>query len=231
MIDDVLFVALPYATLTLAVIVGAYRYFNARFSYSSQSSQFLESKQLFWGSVSWHYGIIAILLAHLLAVLFSTAWGILLGTSLRLYVMEITGLALTLVTIAGLSLLVLRRLANPHLMIVTSKADWLMLAALLSQAVLGFWVGFFYRWGSAWYLHTIVPWLTSLATFQPDVQGVATLPLIPKLHILNAFLLVSIFPFTRLVHILSFPITYLWRPYQLVVWNRRRKAKPGRMID
>jgi nitrate reductase gamma subunit len=29
-----------------------------RFSYSSYSSQFLENRRLFWGSVLWHYGIV-----------------------------------------------------------------------------------------------------------------------------------------------------------------------------
>jgi nitrate reductase gamma subunit len=33
--------------------------------------------------------------------------------------------------------------------------------------------------------------------------------------------LVALFPFTRLVHVVAIPWSYLWRPYQVVVWNRR----------
>jgi nitrate reductase gamma subunit len=38
---------------------------------------------------------------------------------------------------------------------------------------------------------------------------------------LGGFLLIAVFPFTRLVHAVTVPITYLWRPYQVVIWNRR----------
>ncbi|MCP4542952.1 MAG: respiratory nitrate reductase subunit gamma [Chloroflexi bacterium] len=224
MIDVILFVGFPYVAVGLAVIVGAYRYFNDRFSYTSLSSQFMENRQLFWGSVPWHYGISIILLVHLLAVLFPGAWTALLGPPARLYVMEITGLALTLVTMAGLSLLILRRMRNSRLLVVTSVMDWVMLVALLAQVVLGFWVAFSYRWGSVWYAHTAAPWLISLLKFNPQIEYVTTLPLIPKLHFLSAFLVVALFPFTRLVHLVTFPITYLWRPYQVVIWNRRGRA-------
>ena len=64
MLDMVLFAVFPYVSVILAVVVGVYRYFNARFSYSSYSSQFLETRALFWGSVPWHYGIIVILLGQ-----------------------------------------------------------------------------------------------------------------------------------------------------------------------
>ena len=66
--NTLLFVVVPYLTVAIAVAGGIARYRSDRFSYSSQSSQFLESKTLFWGSVFWHYGILAILGAHVLAV-------------------------------------------------------------------------------------------------------------------------------------------------------------------
>ena len=67
------FIVLPYVAFTLAILAGLYRYFTNRFSYSSLSSELLEKRLLFWGSVPWHYGIILILLAHLLAGLFPSA--------------------------------------------------------------------------------------------------------------------------------------------------------------
>ncbi|MFQ5340375.1 MAG: respiratory nitrate reductase subunit gamma [Anaerolineae bacterium] len=223
MTDMVLFVAFPYVAVILAVIVGVYRYFSDRFSYSSLSSQFLENRQLFWGSVPWHYGILFILGAHLLAAIFPSAWGALIGSPARLYVLEVTGWALALMTIVGAVLFIVRRLGNPRLMAVTSGVDWLLLLALLVQVVLGFWVAFFYRWGAAWYLHTAVPWLVSLFTLSPQPAYVAALPLIPKLHMLGGFFIIALFPFTRLVHLVTVPITYLWRPYQVVIWNRRAR--------
>src|SRR6476469_7088291 len=92
----VLFVVFPYVAVFLAIFGGIYRYFSNRFSYSALSSQMLESRQLFWGSVSWHYGIVLILLAHLLAFLFPGVTAAILGTSYRLVIIEIIGLSLGL---------------------------------------------------------------------------------------------------------------------------------------
>lgn len=227
MLDTVLFVAFPYVTVLMAVLVGVYRYRHDRYSYSSQSSQFLEGTALFWGSVPWHYGIITILLVHLLAALLPGPWAFLLGSPLRLYALEATGLALTLLAFAGLGLLIIRRLTVPRIIEVTSGMDWVLLAALLAQVALGGWIALFYRWGGIWYLHTAVPWLWSLVTLNPRIEAIANLPLVIKLHILGGFIIAGIFPFTRLVHVVAFPITYLWRPHQVVIWNGRPARKAG----
>jgi len=221
MIDTILFVVFPYLSVIIAVVMGVHRYFNDRFSYSSLSSQFLENRTLFWGSVPWHYGVIIVLAAHVLALLFPLLWGDLIADPNRLYVLEVTGLALALVATLGLALLIVRRVVNPRTFAVTSIMDWVLLATLLAQVVLGFWVALFYRWGSDWYLHTAVPWLNSLLAFNPQIQYVTALPWVVKLHLLGGFLIILLFPFTRLVHLVTFPITYLWRPIQVVIWNRR----------
>jgi nitrate reductase gamma subunit len=221
-LDMILFVAFPYLAVTLAILVGVFRYFNDRFSFSSLSSQFLENRTLFWGSVPWHYGVILVLTAHLLAALFPTLWGDLISDQTRLYILELTGLALALMAILGLTLLLLRRITNARASAVTTLLDWVLLGDLLLQVILGFWIALFYRWGSDWYLHTAVPWLYSLATFNPQIQYVTVLPQIVQLHFLNAFLITALFPFTRLVHFVTFPFAYWWRPYQVVIWNRRQ---------
>ncbi len=223
-VDDVLFIAFPYAAVVLAVVVSLYRYFTDRFSYSSFSSQFLEGRALFWGSVPWHYGILIILLAHLVAFLWPGGWANLIASPTRLWVLEMIGLALALSALLGLSLLTLRRLRSARILAVTSPMDWVLLAALLTQVTLGFWVALFFRWGSDWYLFTAVPWLTSLVKFSPETTFVTSLPWVVKLHMLGGFMIIAIFPFTRLVHIVTVPITYLWRPYQVVIWNRRTRG-------
>jgi len=220
-LDTVLFVAVPYVSVVVAVLGGVYRYRRDRFSYSSFSSQFLESRTLFWGSVPWHYGIVVILLAHLLAALFPGGWARLVSNPLRLYALEVAGLALAVAAAGGLLLLLSRRLLDARVRAVTSTLDWLLLAALLVQVVLGIWVAFFYRWGSDWYVHTAVPWLLSLLLFHPRLEHVTTLPWVVKLHFVGGFVVLGLFPFTRLVHVVAFPLGYLWRPWQVVVWYRR----------
>lgn len=222
MIDLILFGIFPYVAVSLAVAVGSYRYIIDRYSWSSHSSQFLESRVLFFGSVPWHYAILLILLAHLLAVVFPGNWGVLLGRPVRLYFLEVSGMALGLCTVIALLLLMGRRLIDERLAAVTTKVDWLVLWLLLVQVATGVYIAFTLRWGSVWYVHTATPWLRSLLTFQPEVQYLAALPTIVKVHAANAFLLVALLPFSRLVHMLSVPLGYLTRPYQVVIWYRER---------
>jgi Nitrate reductase gamma subunit len=158
MLDDVLFVVFPYLTFITAVWVGIYRFRNDRFSYSTQSSQFLENRMLSWGSAPWHYAILTILTAHFVALLVPSIWASAISAPIRLYILEVTGLSLALVAVFALCVLVYRRLTTATVRSVTTPADWLLLALLLTQVALGFWVALFFRWGADWYLHTTVPW-------------------------------------------------------------------------
>ncbi len=223
MLDEVLFVAIPYVAVILAVVGGIYRYFGDRFSYSSQSSQFLESRTLFWGSVPWHYGIITILLAHLFILFIPSLWRPIIRPPTVLYVVEIIGLALALMTAVGLIALIVRRINFARIRTVTSVTDWILLALLLGQVLLGLWTSLFFRWGAEWGVYKAAPWLISLVTLQPEIDNVATLPGVVQFHILGGFVIIAIFPFTRLVHLVTFPITYLWRPNQVVIWNKREE--------
>ncbi|MBI3041121.1 MAG: respiratory nitrate reductase subunit gamma [Chloroflexi bacterium] len=222
MIDLVLFAILPYVALAIAIVGLLWRYRTNQFSYSSVSSQFLENRQLFWGSVPWHYGIILILLGHLTGILFPASVMAFNGVPLRLYILEGTGLALGLLVLVGLVLLLLRRGTNPRVRAVTSSMDLVLLLLLLLSIVTGVGTAIFYRWGSGWYVQTATPYLRSLVTFSLKVDYLASLPLLVKVHALNAFVILAVFPFTRLVHMLSVPLAYLWRPYQVVIWRRPR---------
>jgi len=216
-----LYAVIPYLAVAIAVVGSIWRYRNDRFSYSSQSSQFLESRTLFWGSVAWHYGILFVLGAHVIALMFWDPWAVLVSNPARLYTLEVIGLALSLLAFLGLALLIVRRLTVRRVKAVTTPMDWVLLVALATQVALGIWIALGYRWGSEWYVHTAVPWLHSLIKLNPKPEYMVSLPAIVKLHAVGGFLLIALFPFTRLVHIVTVPVTYLWRSYQVVVWNRR----------
>ncbi len=219
MTNSFLFIAFPYLSVTIAVIFTVYRFTTDRYSYSSYSSQFLENKELFWGSVPWHYGIIIILLLHIFALIIPGAYRWLLAGS-RIELFESIGLGLAFLSFVGLIILAVRRLSDSKVTAVSYATDWLLLFLFLFQVGSGIYIALTYRWGSLWYLNTIVPWIWSLFSFTPDSSYVVVLPMIVKLHILNAFFLIAIIPFTRLVHIISAPIPYLWRPYQIARWYK-----------
>ena len=216
-----LYAVIPYLAVAIAVLGGIWRYKTDRFSYTSQSSQFLESRALFWGSVSWHYGILMILGAHVVALVIWEPWASLLSNPTRLYTLEAIGLAFSILAIIGVAILSLRRLFVRRVTSVTSRMDWVLLVVLVAQVILGLWIALGYRWGSEWYTATAVPWLHSLFKLNPKVEYMASLPTVVQVHTVLGFAIVALFPFTRLVHIVTFPVTYLWRSYQVVVWNRR----------
>lgn len=222
MLDVILFVVFPYVAVALAVGGTIYRYLTNQFSFTSLSSQFLENDIQFWGSTLWHYGIIPTLLIHLAGFAIPKVMALMHSTPEMLYMAELAGKVMGIMALIGAGALFYRRVASSKIRVVTTPADWVVLVLLIFQIVLGLMIAFIYRWGATWYLHTVTPWVASLATFQPAPQYVASLPLIPKLHFLNATLLILLFPFTRLVHMVTFPVDYLWRRFQLVIWTRRK---------
>ena len=171
-----LYAVIPYLAVAIAVVGGIWRYRTDRFSYSSQSSQFLESRALFWGSVAWHYGILFVLGAHVLALMFWDPWAVLVSNPTRLYVLEVIGLALSLLAFVGLAVLIVRRLTVRRVRAVTTPMDWVLLVALAAQVALGIWIALGYRWGSEWYVHTAVPWLHSLIKLNPKPEYMVSLP-------------------------------------------------------
>ena len=217
-----LFGAMPYILLTICVVGAIWRYTSNRYSWSSQSSEFLENSVLFYGSTTWHYGILIILLVHLFGLLFPRAilaWN---GVPLRLYLLELSGLALGFLAFFGLLVFTYRRLTDVRVKAVTSGWDVLVLIVLLIQVFTGLINAIFYRWGSNWYAASAVPWMWSIFTLQPDPTYVSGLRLITKVQIFNAMIFIALIPFTRLAHFLVIrPYAYLWRPYQVVRWYRR----------
>lgn len=222
--DFVLLGVLPYVSLAVFLIVSISRYRMKGFSYSSLSSQFLENQRHFWGSVPFHYGILGVLAGHLLAVLMPRtvlAWN---AEPVRLMALEVTGLALAVLTLVGLGNIVARRLTHRLARRVTTPLDWVVYGLLLVQVLSGIGIALVHGWGSSWFATSLTPWLWSLARLAPDVSHVAALPWLVKLHIASAFVLIGVFPFTRLVHVLVVPNPYLWRRAQVVLWNRDRSG-------
>lgn len=220
-LNQMLFGVFPYVAIIVAIGGSVWRFAKNQFSYSSLSSQFLENRQLFWGSVFWHYGVLFVLAGHLIGLLVPRsvlAWN---SVPLRLYILEGTALAFGLMTLVGIILLIVRRASKSRIRVVTSRMDILLLVVLLVQIAAGVWTAIFHRWGSSWYAGFAVPYMVSIAKLSPDITLVSNLPFMVQVHIIDGFLLVFLIPFTRLVHLLVAPLGYVVRPYQVVIWNRR----------
>jgi nitrate reductase gamma subunit len=218
-VSVMLFVALPYVAIALAIGVSIVRWRLAPFTVSSLSSQLLESKKLFWGSIPFHWGIILILTGHLFVLFLPSAVDWWNGVPVRLYAIEITGVALGLWTLFGLVVLTYRRLSNSKIRVVTTPMDMVVIALLLVQVISGLWVAIGLRFGAAWATGVVVPYIWSLVVLQPKPELISPFPLVLQIHVVAFWVFLAIFPFTRLVHILTYPVLYVTKPWQRVVAN------------
>ncbi|MCP4898559.1 MAG: respiratory nitrate reductase subunit gamma [bacterium] len=214
-----LFVGLPYLSMAIFLVVSIQRYRAESFTFSSLSSQFLENRSHFWSLVPFHYGLLTVLAGHVVAFLIPRAvlaWN---GKPLRLYVLEVCALICGLLALVGLVTAMVRRRRERLVRRVTSKADWILFWLLLFQVGSGVYVAVFAGWGSSWFASAVTPYLWSVVTLRPDTAFIIGMPLVVKLHIISAYLLIAYFPFTRLVHVLVIPNMYLWRKAQVVRWH------------
>lgn len=222
-LNTFLFVAFPYVAIIVFVVGVAYRYRQKGFTVSSLSSQFLEGKTLFWGIVPFHVGILVVFLGHLTAFMFpraTLAWN---AMPVRLIILEVTAFVFGLTVLVGLGSLMVRRMTNARIRAVTTRSDIAIEVLLLAQVVLGCWIALGYRWGASWFAADLSPYLWSLVMLSPETGPVFALPWVIKLHIVGAFAMLFLVPFTRLVHFVVAPLHYLVRPYQQVIWNWDRK--------
>ncbi|MBT3174919.1 MAG: respiratory nitrate reductase subunit gamma [Lentimicrobiaceae bacterium] len=231
MSNNFFFIGLPYAALVIMLVGSIFRYTNFGYKVSSLSSQFLEGRELFYGSRPFHWGIIFLFFGHLVAFLFPRsvlAWN---SIPVRLIILEVSAFGFGLAALFGLTMLIIRRLKNRRLLVVTSKMDAFVYVILLVQIITGLLVAYTARWGSAWFPAVLTPYLKSLFVFNPDITAVSSMPLLVKIHVISAFILIGMIPFTRFMHFLVYPFAYFFRRYQYVIWNwDRKKIRSSRKL-
>ena len=192
--NQLFFIVFPYVAMLIFFLGTIIRYRKDPFTYSSLSSQFLENRQHFWGLVPFHYGIVTVLLGHIVAFLLPRQilqWD---SQPLRLYILEISALIFGLLTVVGLVGAIARRLTVSKVRVVTNGFDWIVLSLLLVQTISGVYAAIFHPWGSAWFAAAISPYLWSLVRFNPALGYVSMMPWDVQLHILMAFVIICDHP-------------------------------------
>ncbi len=221
--NTLLWVALPYACMAIFIVGHIWRYRYDKFGWTTRSSQTYESKLLRWGSPMFHFGILMVIAGHVVGLLIPREWLYAIGVNEHIYHIAATALGTfaAVLTLTGLGILIFRRRTTAAVFLATTPMDkfmYVMLgltlffgtAATVVYQVVG--AGFHYR-------ETISPWVRSLLYFQPKPELMEGVPLLFQLHVITAFLLFALWPFTRLVHVFSAPVGYLFRPY--VVYRSR----------
>ncbi len=221
--NNFFFIAMPYIAFVVFLIGTISRYRMEKFKVSSLSSQFLEGRKLFWGSIPFHWGLIILFFGHLLAFLIPKSILIWNSEPLRLLFLEISSFIAAICVFIGLILLFIRRITDERVKMVTTKMDIFVELLLLFVFFSGMYTAVFFRWGSSWFASVMSPYLKSIFTLSPDIIAISAMPIMFKLHVIGAFLIILMVPFTRMVHFLVYPLNYLWKPYQQVFWNWNKK--------
>lgn len=215
-----IFTVFPYVCLTVFVVGHAYRYVTDRFGWNARSSEFLEKKYLFYGSILFHFGIIATLMGHAGGLLIPQSVLDMFGITARIHmaIAHWNGLAVGVAAFAGILVLGWRRLKQPRLKDVTTRNDIITLAALAVVIATGLYNVLFSHFNV---LYSVAPWIRGIVTFTPDSTLMLEVPLSFRIHITAAWALLAFSPFSRLVHIWSVPLFYLLRPF--IVFRRQAR--------
>lgn len=211
-----LWVVFPYIALAVFVVGLIWRYRYDQFGWTTRSSQLYEGKLLRIGSPLFHFGLLFALLGHLMGLIIPKGWTDALGIEQHAYhlVAVIGGLVSGVMIVVGFAILVFRRRTVNSVFQATTVNDKVMYLVLGLVIFFGMWNTISTALSEHYnYREGVSPWFRSIFTFQPNADLIANAPFQFQAHAFLAFLLLLIWPFTRLVHVFSAPIDYINRPY------------------
>ena len=223
-LNTLAFLVFPYLALTTSVVGHLYRYISDPYGWNTRSSELLEKKGLKFGITIFHWGIVFTLLGHgaglLIPQRYWDAVGIDSGTHTVFAVYS--GVLVGAAALLGLTLLIYRRITKERILATTTMNDFVTLGLLFFVVATGFTnvVNGLYEHFDI--LTTVAPWLRGIVTLTPDPNLMLEVPFRFKIHILAVLTLIGFWPFSRLVHIWSVPLTYIFRRW--IVFRRREPS-------
>ena len=222
----------PYLCVTVLVLGSILRFDKDQYSWRSQSSQFLRRRQMMIGSNLFHMGVLVLFVGHLVGLLtpINVVDAVGIGHGFKQLMAVVVGGIAGVAALIGATLLLHRRLFDPRIRRSSSLSDIAVLSLIWVQLVFGvltvFWT---IRHLDGGEMVVLMGWANAIVTFNPEAPSLlAETAWIYKVHIILGLTLFLITPFTRLVHIWSVPIWFLFRPgYQVVRSLSSVKPRPA----
>ncbi|MBB3239945.1 nitrate reductase gamma subunit [Pseudomonas sp. Tn43] len=215
-----LFGIYPYVALATCLIGSWARFDLSQYSWKAGSSQMLNQGGMRVASNLFHVGVLFVLAGHFVGLLTpASVYHHVISTQNKQLLAMVSGGFFGLLCLIGLLMLVNRRLNDPRVRATSSPSDILILLVLLAQLLLGLLTivaSTGHMDGSV--MVSLADWAQNTVLLRPMEAAAAIEPvgLIYKLHVFLGLTLFVLFPFTRLVHMISAPIWYLGRRYQIV---------------
>jgi nitrate reductase gamma subunit len=228
--NTVLWMTVPYVTFMSFLLGHAWRYRTDQFGWTTRSSQSYESRLLRMGSPLFHFGLLGVFGGHVVGLLIPESWTSAVGISEFVYhLMAVTmGSLAGLAVVAGLGILLYRRITVPAVRKSTTRSDklmYLLLVGALATGMLNTLTNVFATYN---YRATVAPWFRSLFSLHPAMELMTRAPWTFQVHALIVLALLGIWPYTRLVHMFSAPVGYLTRPYLVYRSRDPEKASSNR---
>ncbi|EHI11884.1 respiratory nitrate reductase, gamma subunit [Mycolicibacterium thermoresistibile ATCC 19527] len=218
----------PYVTLAVVAVGIWWRYRYDKFGWTTRSSQLYESRLLRIGSPMFHFGILVVIVGHIIGLVIPKSWTSAIGLSQHAYHIQalVLGGIAGVCTLTGIVLLVYRRRTTGPVFLATTVNDKVMYLVLVMAIVAGLactLIGATPVGADHNYRETVSPWFRSIWVLQPRGDLMVQAPAWFQIHVVIALVLFCLWPFTRLVHVFSAPIGYLFRPY--IVYRSREATR------
>lgn len=211
----------PYIAIFIFVLGSIFRYENNQYTWKSSSSQLLNNKLFFLSSNFFHFGILFLMFGHFFGL--STPhflYSKFISAENKQLVAMISGGVAGMFCFIGLTLLIYRRISNDRVNINSNFSDIYILFLLYAQLLLGLFSIFisYSHIDNPSTMISLANWVQGIFTFSPNLHlYVVSEHVIFKAHLFLGMIIFVLFPFTRLVHVFSFPYLYFLRTgYQIV---------------
>lgn len=226
-VEHFLFGIYPYIGLSIFLVGSLVRFERGQYTWRSGSSQMLRARQLRWGSNLFHIGILFLFAGHFVGLL-TPHWLYehFITAGAKQMVAVVSGGTAGTICFIGLTMLLHRRLTDPRIRATSSPMDIAILLVLWLQLVLGLvTLPFSMQHSDGGTMLALSEWAQRIVTFRGGAaELVANVDWPFKLHLVLGITIFVLFPFSRLVHIWSVPVGYVFRSYQVV--RRRSPARP-----
>ena len=215
-----LFGVYPYIALTIAIIGTWVRFDLSQYSWKSGSTQMLRTKNMRLASNLFHVGIIVVLLGHLFGMLTPHfLYDRFISAGHKQILAVVVGGIAGVFCWFGLAMLIWRRFTDDRISNTSSFSDKLVLVLLFIQLNLGL-ISIFtsVKHLDGYTMMNLAGWAQDITILRPwqAAARIEQTDLIYQLHMALGITLIAIFPFTRLIQIISAPVWYFGRRYQIV---------------
>lgn len=221
-LQKLIFAVYPYIALTVFVIGSWIRYDSEQYTWKTDSSQLLSNKGMLLASNFFHIGILSIFGGHFAGLVLPHGLWLALGVTdmQHQWLAIMAGSVFGVMCLIGGGILWLRRMFNTRVRASSRASDifilsWLMVTLVLGLSTLPVSVGHANH-GDATVMLALSAWVQSILTLNPQPEQLDGVDPIFKLHMFFGLTVFLVFPFTRLVHVLTAPLNYVARSYQIV---------------